>query len=58
MGSNLLEPGSHTNAAARQHYKIKLDISDNNAGEAQLNISFDETTETQPIKIDISDEVR
>ena len=51
------EPAAIPNAAARQHYKIKLDISDNNAGEAQLNISFDETTETQPIKIDISDEV-
>ena len=51
------EPAAISNAAARQHYKIKLDISDNNAGEAQLNISFDETTETQPIKIDISDEV-
>ena len=48
------EPAAIPNAAARQHYKIKLD---NNAGEAQLNISFDETTETQPIKIDISDEV-
>lgn len=51
------EPAAIPNATARQHYKIKLDISDNNAGEAQLNISFDETTETQPIKIDISDEV-
>jgi len=51
------EPAAIPNAAARQHYKIKLDISDNNASEAQLNISFDETTETQPIKIDISDEV-
>ena len=51
------EPAAIPTATARQHYKIKLDTSDNNAGEAQLNISFDETTETQPIKIDISDEV-
>lgn len=51
------EPAAIENAQPRQHYRIKLDIADNNAGEAQLNISFDETTETQPITIDISDEV-
>lgn len=51
------EPAAIENATARQHYRIKLDIADNNAGEAQLNISFDEATETVPIAIDISDEV-
>lgn len=51
------EPAAITNATARQHYRIKLDIADNSAGEAQLNISFDESTETVPIAIDISDEV-
>lgn len=51
------EPASIENAQPRQHYRIKLDIADNAAGEAQLSISFDETTETQPIAIDISDEV-
>lgn len=51
------EPAAIENAQPRQHYRIKLDIADNAAGEAQLNISFDETTETQPIAIDISDEV-
>ena len=51
------EPAAIEDAKPRQHYRIKLDIADNAAGEAQLNISFDETTETQPITIDISDEV-
>lgn len=51
------EPAAIENAQPRQHYRIKLDIADNAAGEAQLSISFDETTETQPIAIDISDEV-
>ncbi len=51
------EPAAITNATARQHYRIKLDIADNSAGEAQLTISFDESTETVPIAIDISDEV-
>ena len=51
------EPAAITDAKPRQHYRIKLDIADNAAGEAQLSISFDETTETQPITISISDEV-
>lgn len=51
------EPAAIENAQPRQHYRIKLDIADNAAGEAQLSISFDETTETQPVAIDISDEV-
>ncbi len=51
------EPAAITDAKARQHYRIKLDIADDAAGEAQLSISFDETTETQPITINISDEV-
>lgn len=51
------EPAAIENAKPRQHYRIKLDIADNAAGEAQLSISFDETTETQPVAIDISDEV-
>ena len=51
------EPATIENAAARKHYRIKLDIADNSAGEAQLDISFDESTETVPIAIDISDEV-
>lgn len=51
------ESAAIEDAKPRQHYRIKLDIADNAAGEAQLNISFDETTETQPITIDISDEV-
>lgn len=51
------EPAAIENAQPRQHYRIKLDIADNAAGEAQLSISFDETTETQPIAINISDEV-
>ena len=51
------EPAAIENAQPRQHFRIKLDIADNAAGEAQLSISFDETTETQPIAIDISDEV-
>ncbi len=50
------EPAAIENAQPRQHYRIKLDIADNAAGEAQLSISFDETTETQPIAIDISDD--
>ncbi len=55
--TSTFEPTAIPNATARQHYKIKLDISNNAAGEAELNISFDETTETEPVKIDISDEV-
>ncbi len=51
------EPAAIEDAKPRQHYRIKLDIADNAAGEAQLNISFDETTETQPVTINISDEV-
>ncbi len=49
------EPATIPNALPRQHYKIKLDIN-NGSGDAQLSISFDESTETQPIRIDISDE--
>ncbi len=50
------EPATIPDALPRQYYKIKLDIN-NGSGDAQLSITFDESTETHPIKIDISDEV-
>ncbi len=50
------EPAAIENAVGRHHYRIKLDISDN-IGNAQVTISFDESTETQPVRIEVSDEV-
>ena len=41
------------NAQARQHYHFKFDVK---AGGAELNVSFTDETEREPVIIDISDE--
>ena len=45
------EPAAIEDAKPRQHYRIKLDIADNAAGEAQLNISFDEIYDLLAVRI-------
>ncbi len=55
IGSNF-EPATIQNALPQHHYKIKFDI-DDNFGNAEVSISFDESTETQPIRINISDDI-
>lgn len=47
------EPSPIEDAKARTHYRIKFDV---NAGGTELNISFSEETEREPIVINISDE--
>ncbi len=54
--ASTFEPATITNALARHHYKIKLDI-DDNMGDAEVTITFDESTETLPVRINVSDEV-
>lgn len=42
-------------AQACTHYKIKFDVNDGQVGDAELSITFDETTQETPITINLAD---
>lgn len=42
-------------AEACTHYKINFDVNNGDVGNAELNITFDETTELNPISINLAD---
>lgn len=50
-------PAQITNALAKTHYRITFDVNGGEVGDAQLLISFDSSTEVEPITIDLSDEL-
>ncbi|MDE6311571.1 MAG: DUF4493 domain-containing protein [Muribaculaceae bacterium] len=43
-------------AKARYHHHVKLDL-DGGAGDAVLNVTFDDTVETEDVEIELSDEI-
>ncbi len=46
------------NAEARHHYNVKIDLNGGQgAGEAVLVVEFDDTLETEPVEIELSDEL-
>ncbi len=55
--TSTFEPTAINNALAQTHYHITFDVNQGEVGNAQLVITFDSTTETEPIIIDLSDEL-
>lgn len=55
--SSTFEPAAISNAEPKTHYRIKLDVNGGEVGDAQLQITFDDTTEVEPVIIDLSDAV-
>lgn len=53
--SATFQPAKISNASAREHYLITFDVTES-VGAAILSIVFDNSTEVEPITIDISDE--
>lgn len=52
-----LNPASIPAAKPRTHYKINFDVNGGEVGEAKLVIAFDETTVTEPVEIDLSNDL-
>lgn len=50
-------PADITDAKPRTHYSVKFDVNGGEVGDAVLTVSFDSTTETEPIEIVLSDEL-
>lgn len=50
-------PADIANAKPRTHYNVTFDVNGGEVGDAQLVIRFDSTTETEPITINLSDEL-
>lgn len=51
------EPAQIPNAEAKTHYKIKFDVNGGEVGEGTLLISFDSTTESVPVEVQLSNEL-
>ena len=52
-----LNPASIPGAKPRTHYKINFDVNGGAVGDAKLVITFDETTVTEPVEINLSDDL-
>lgn len=55
--SGTMEAAKISNAQARTHYKLKVDVNGGEVGNEKITISFDDATETEPVTIDVSDDV-
>ena len=44
-------------ALPRHHYTVTIDLNNGGAGDAQLNVSFDDMMDTEEVNIDLSDKV-
>lgn len=49
------EPAQITDAKAKTHYHITFDVNEGNVGDVTLNITYDATTEDEPITIQVGD---
>lgn len=50
-------PADITGAKPRTHYSVKFDVNGGEVGDAVLTVSFDSTTETEPIEVVLSEEL-
>ena len=50
------EPSTITGAIGKEHYRLKFDVNNGEVGDAQLLISFDNSTTEKPITIDLSED--
>lgn len=51
------EPAQIANAEAKTHYKIKFDVNGGEVGNGTLLISFDSSTESVPVEVQLSNEL-
>lgn len=57
-GSKLsIEPAAIENAEACTHYRVTFDVNGGEVGDAVLTVTFDDSTEQEPIEIPLSDDL-
>lgn len=52
-----IEPAAISNAEPATHYRVTFDVNEGNVGDAVLSVTYDDTTEQEPIEVVLTDEV-